>query len=74
MITVQVFHKDSGRAAKSVGVAVSFDGLFRGITGKEFTDSGGNVNFDVDPGHGKIYVGGKTVYDGRIEGRAVVYI
>ena len=74
MITVQVFHKDSGKPANSIGVSVGFDGIFRGVTGKEFTDSSGNADFDADPGRGKIYVHGKSVYEGRIEGRTVVYI
>lgn len=74
MITVRVCYKQSGKAAKGIGVSVGFGGLFRGITRKEYTDSNGDVHFDSDPGEGAVYADGKTVYKGRIEGRIVVYI
>lgn len=74
MISVQVFYKESGKAAKGAAVCVGFDGIFRGITSKEYTDSDGNVHFDADPGSGKVFVNGKTAYEGRISGRTIIYI
>jgi len=49
-------------------------GLLRGFTKYEYTDRDGEVHFDNDNGTGTIYVDGKRVYEGRIEGRKVIYI
>lgn len=74
MITVRVHSKNTGRAEKGVAVSIGFDGWFRGVTGKVITDSNGDAHFDCDPGHGRVYVHGKTVFEGMIEGRTVVYV
>jgi hypothetical protein len=74
MVTVRVYYKESGKAAKGVAVSLGFNGLFRGVTGKGITDSSGDADFDNDPGYGKVYIHGKSVFEGRIEGRTVVYI
>lgn len=74
MVSVKVFWKESGKPAKGKRVAISFDGWTRGVTGSEITDSNGEAHFDVDPGSGKVYVSGDTVFTGRIEGRVIVYV
>jgi len=74
MFSVKVIWKATGKPAKGKRVSASFDGFFGGVTRDLFTDADGNADFDYDPGQGKIFVDGKTVYEGRIEGRVVVYI
>ena len=72
MVTVRVFSKSSGKAIKGKKVSVSFDGLLRGMA-TEYTDSSGDAHFNVEPGSGKVYVDGNTVYKGNLAGRVVVY-
>jgi len=56
-------------------VAVSFDGFITGgVTNDVRTDSNGEAHFDHDPRSGKIFVDGKKVFEGWIEGRVVVYV
>jgi hypothetical protein len=74
MITVRVVSKASGKAQKGVPVAISFDGWFRGVTGKEITDGNGDAHFDCDPGSGMVHIRGRRVYEGRIGGRIIVYL
>jgi len=73
MVTVKVCYKQDGKPVKSKKVFVSFDGLLRGWA-EEYTDSNGDANFDANPGTGKIMVDGKTIYDGKLSGRVVVYV
>ena len=73
MFTIKVISASTGKPVKSKRVRVGFDGL-RGMTNEEFTDSSGEVHFDNEPGRGKVYVDHKTVFDGKIEGRVVVYL
>ena len=40
----------------------------------EHTNLDGEAHFDNDNGTGIIYVDGKRVYEGRIEGRKLIYI
>ena len=44
------------------------------MTQDKYTDNNGEVHFTEDNGEGSIYVQGKKVYEGRIEGRKVIYI
>ena len=74
MFTVKVIETSSGRPVKGAKVSVGFNGLLRGFTKYEYTDSDGEVHFDYDNGTGTIYVNGERKYEGRIEGRKVVYI
>ena len=74
MVTVRVVSKASGKAQKGIAVSIAFNGWFRGITGKEITDSNGDAHFDCDPGAGTVHIHGRRAYEGRIEGRIIVYI
>lgn len=75
MISVQVVYQGTGKPADRKRVSVFFDGLLSGGgTGDQFTDSQGEVHFSNDPGNGKVFVDGRTVYQGRISGKVVVYI
>jgi hypothetical protein len=74
MYTVKVIYKDNGKPAKDKRVCVGYDGFGRGVTKEQWTDSDGEAHFDYDNGKGDIFVNGKTVYKGKIEGRMVVYI
>ena len=73
MVTVKVCYASDGKPVKSKGVTLDF-GLMRGMSGPEYTKSSGEAHFDADPGSGKVYVGGESVYEGRLAGRVVVYI
>jgi len=76
MVTVQVFRQASGKPAKSEQVSMSNDSLFGGfVTPRQMTDANGEAHFPTfEPCQGTIYVNGKEVYKGRIEGRKIVYI
>lgn len=74
MFTVKVIDRRTGDPVKGARVSASFDGFFRGSTRDEYTDYDGEVHFDNDNGTGTIYVNGDRVYEGRIEGRKVIYI
>jgi len=73
MFTIKVVSSTTGKAVNSKRVRVSFDGL-RGMSHEQFTDSNGEVHFNNDPGRGKVYVDHKSVFEGKIEGRIVLYI
>jgi len=73
MVTVQVFSKSSGSAVSGKKVTVHFGDWFGGqLSG--FTDSRGEVHFDAKPQQGTVYVDGQKRFEGRIEGRVIVYI
>jgi len=74
MFTVKVVETSTGRPVKGARVSVGFDGFFRAFSNDKYTDYEGEVHFDNDNGTGTIYVNGDKVYEGRIEGRKVVYI
>ncbi|MCI4627198.1 MAG: hypothetical protein L3V56_14735 [Candidatus Magnetoovum sp. WYHC-5] len=74
MVTIKVVDKSSGKPVEGKKVFIIFDGLFRGSTDYQYTDSIGEVYFNNDPGNGKVSVGHSTVYRGDIRGRVVVYI
>lgn len=74
MFTVQIFEKSSGKPIKGKKVGVIFNGLMRGCAKDQYTDSNGEAHFSEDNGNGTIYVGGNKVYEGRIEGRKIIYI
>ncbi len=72
MITIQVFSQATGNPVKGskVGVSVGWSGV-----NHEYTDSSGEANFaTISPGDAEVYVDGKTVFKGRLEGRKLIYI
>lgn len=75
MVTVKVFYKSTDKAAIGVGVCILlYDVMFLALPDEKFTDSNGDANIDSDLGSGSVYVNGKEVFTGQIEGRTVVYI
>jgi hypothetical protein len=74
MFTIQVIEKSTGKPAYYKKVSVGFKGLFRGFSKDQYTDRSGEAHFSEDNGEGIIYVQGARVYEGRIEGRKIVYI
>lgn len=74
MVSVKVVSQSSGKAVQGQRVAVGFDGVFRGMSSTEYTDSTGEAHFDCDPGNGSVYVNGYTKHKGHISGKVVVYI
>ncbi len=74
MFTVKVIDRRDGKPVKDKKVSVGFEGFFRGFARDQYTDSVGEAHFSEDNGRGKIYIGGRTVYEGEIAGRIVVYI
>lgn len=71
MVSVKVCWKQNGRPAEGIKVALGFTWT---TTGNEYTNSSGEVHFDVDPGQGKVYAGGNEVYSGDLQGMIVVYV
>lgn len=63
MVRIQVFYKGDGLSGQKVHISWN-----SGSTSSGRTDSNGYIDFDVSGGYGKIYVEGKLVHDGRIEG------
>ena len=74
MFTVQLIEASSGKPVRNKKVSVIFDGGFRGAAHDQYTNDDGEAHFSEDNGEGTIYVGGTKVYEGRIQGRKVIYI
>lgn len=74
MFTVKVVSRRDGKPVKDKKVSVIFDGLFRGCARDQYTDSVGEAHFSEDNGRGNIYIGGRSVHNGEIAGRIVIYI
>lgn len=74
MFTVKVIDKRDGKPVEGKRVSVSFDGFFRGSTRDHYTDLEGEAHFSEDNGSGDIYVSGRSVYNGDIAGRIIIYI
>ncbi len=74
MFTVKVFDEKSGEPACNKKVSVCFDGLLRGFSKPQYTDREGEAHFIEDNGNGTIYIQGKVVYQGKIQGRKILYI
>jgi len=74
MFTIQLIDKSSGRPIRDKKVSVGFSGWFRGFARDQYTDSDGEAHFTEDNGEGTVYVGGQRVYEGRIEGRKIIYL
>lgn len=73
MVTIKVCSKSSGKPVVGARVSISFNGLLRGVSGNEFTDSNGEAHFNVDPGSGKVFVRGDNAFEGDLRGRVIVY-
>ena len=75
MFTVKVVTKKSGKPAERKKVSATFNEILRGgSTGNKYTDSLGEAHFNNQPGIGKVYVDGQPLFEGRLEGRVVIYI
>jgi hypothetical protein len=74
MFTIQVIERSTGKPAYYKKVAVGFSGILRGFSEDQYTDRNGEAHFSEENGDGTIYVQGQRVYEGRIEGRKVIYI
>lgn len=74
MFTVQVINRKTGKPEYHKKISVGFDGILRGFSKTQYTDKNGETHFNEDNGAGTIYVHGKPVYKGRIEGRRIIYI
>lgn len=74
MVSVKILYTSTGKPAYNQKVSIGFDGFFRGFSKTQYTDKNGEVHFDNDPGTGTIYINGKNVYEGKIEGMKVLYI
>lgn len=74
MFTVQVIEKSTGKPAYYKKVGVIFNGWTRGVAKDQYTDNNGEAHFSEDNGDGTIYIQGSKVFEGRIEGRKVIYI
>ena len=55
-------------------VGVIFNGWTRGCAKDQYTDKNGEAHFSEDNGNGTIYIQGSKVYEGKIEGRKIIYI
>jgi hypothetical protein len=74
MFTVQVFEKTSGKPAYYKKVGVIFNGWTRGCAKDQYTDKNGEAHFSEDNGTGTIFIQGSKAYEGKIEGRKIIYI
>lgn len=74
MFTVQIFEKSTGKPVCSKKVGVIFNGWTRGFAKHQYTDKNGEAHFSEGNGDGPIYIQGSKVYEGRIEGKKVIYI
>ena len=57
-----------GKPAKGIRVVLSFSSISSLGHVERQTDYKGQAVFDKEPGEGKIYVDGRTMYEGRISG------
>jgi hypothetical protein len=73
MFTIKVIEGSTGKPAKSQRVCVGFDGILRGMTKEEYTDANGEVHFDYDNGEGDVFINGRKAFNGKIEGRVIIY-
>ena len=72
MVTIQVFTQSTGKPVKGsrVGISIGNDGVAH-----EYTDGNGEANFsNVSPRDAEVYVDGKTLFKGRLEGHKILYI
>jgi len=70
MITIKVIYSSDGKPAKDKRVSAST----RSYSQDQYTNAQGDVDFDLTPGDGKVWVDGSVVHQGYLEGRVSVYI
>jgi hypothetical protein len=70
MITIKVIYSSDGKPAKDKRVSASTSSYSQ----DQYTNSQGDVDFDLTPGDGKVWVDGSVVHQGYLEGRVSVYI
>ncbi len=74
MFTIQIFDRSTSKPVYSKKVGVIFNDWTRGCAKDQYTDNNGEAHFSEDNGEGHIYVNGNKVFEGRIEGRRIIYI
>lgn len=74
MFTIQLIETKTGKPLKDYKVGVIFNGIFRGVAKDQYTNAEGEAHFSEDNGKGTIYIKGKKVYEGQIEGRKIIYL
>ena len=75
MFTIKLIEEYSGKPASGRRVSVGVSGLFTGgVTKAQYTDEKGEVHFDYDPSEGTVYVEHQVKYEGRLEGRVLIYL
>jgi len=77
MITVRVLDRRTGRPKKGTRVALGFHGLaflLGGVTKDEYTDEYGEAHFDCESKSGAVYVNGRKVREGLLQGLIIIYI
>lgn len=71
MVTIQVIQTSTGKPVYYQRVVLGFS---MGNSKPVYTDKKGEAHFDYPPRQAEVYVNGKVVFNGKIEGRTVVYI
>lgn len=74
MFTIKVIEQKTGKPAYYKKFGVIFNDWTRGCAKDQYTDKEGEANFSEDNGDGTIYINGTKVYEGKIEGRKIIYI
>ena len=75
MITVRVLDRKTGDPVRDVKVALGFPGMFLMYpTNDEYTDEYGEAHFDHEPGNGVVYINGRKVREGNLQGLVIIYI
>ena len=74
MFSIQLIETKTGKPLKNYKECVIFDGIFRGIAKSLQTNDNGEAHFTEDNGKGTISVKGNKVYEGKIEGRKIIYL
>lgn len=73
MFTIQVVSRNTGKPLKSKKVAFESTGIQGGFS-SDRTDSNGEVHFSTPRNKGRLFVNGSLVYEGKVQGRRVVYV
>lgn len=74
MFTIKVIEKSTGKPSYYKKVGVIFNSWTRGCAKEQYTDKNGEAHFSEDNGSGTIYIQGFKEYEGKIEGRKIIYI
>ncbi len=74
MFTILVNDSKSGKPLYYKEVSDHFKGLDRGISKSHYTDKNGESHFNEDNGNGIVYVDGKPKFEGKIQGRILIYV